>query len=226
MVHLRSVRSRHQRGPVWHCKLILAIVVGMSATASPVRSEEPTPRRAFFMSLLLPGWGQHALGEKGRSATFLGIEAISWLGFAGIQTMRGIYEDDYRAYAASVAGADLAGKDRTYFDDLSFYDTRVEHNQAALVSDQMDDGGPVLYGATDDWQWPTHEDRQRYRGRYNSARRMDQRLDYILLAISLNHLASAVDAAKIAGRHATERQVDIRFVPIYGGGGKMVVSFR
>ena len=222
-----DIGCRRRNHVCYHLALVV-LIAGAVPGASIGRAETLSPKKAFFMSLLIPGWGQHALEMNGRATTFASIEAVSWLCFAGMTAMRDIYRDDYRAYASSVAGANVAEKDRTYFNDLSFYDTRIQHNQAALTFDQMDQGGPILYGVEDDWQWPTQASRQRFRDRFNDAKKMDQRLEYLVLAISLNHLASAIDAAKSAGRRdasATEH-ANVSFVPIRGGGGKMVVSFR
>lgn len=156
-----------------------------------------SPRGAFFRSLLLPGWGQLAIDAPKRAAVFAAAEGALLAGAAGTAIMGNIYRDDYRALAAAVAGANLAGKGDGYFSDLAFYETRAHHNQAALIYDQPD---PTLYAPEDDWQWPSTDDRMTYRRYWNRSRAMGQRLDYVLFAVSLNHLASAVDAAKQASR--------------------------
>jgi hypothetical protein len=156
-----------------------------------------TPAGAFFRSLVVPGWGQIAVGAPRRAVVFGSIEGALLAGAYGVGTMRGIYRDDYLALARSVAGADITGKGDDFFSDLAFYETRAHHNQAALVFDQPT---PMLYGSEDDWQWPTTADRMNYRQQWNRSRSMNQRLDYLFFAVSLNHLASAVDAAKQASR--------------------------
>ena len=185
--------------------------------AAGVLSPSPavTPAGAFFRSLVLPGWGQLAVGAPGRATVFAAVEGTLFAGAVGTGVMRGVYRDDYRALASAVAGADIAGKGDGFFSDLAFYDTRAHHNQAALVYDQPD---PTFYGSQDDWQWPTTTDRMRYRGYWNDSRRMDQRLDYLFFAVSLNHFASAVDAAKQASRGndraATRRNTVPRFAAL------------
>ena len=159
-----------------------------------------SPRKAFFMSLAVPGWGQYATGHPRRAAVYGAIEASGWLGVGGMRRFESIYADDYRAFAASVAGANVDGQPRTYFDDLAFYETRTLHNQVARVDDQPE---PELYGVEDDWQWPTTADRRRFRAVYNDAKRMDRNVSYALLVITLNHIASAIDAAKVASRSRT-----------------------
>jgi hypothetical protein len=206
---------------------IVCIVAGFSTSAQAV-----SPRGAFLRSLVLPGWGQHALGADSRAAVFLSVEGATWAGIAGLAFMRDIYTDDYRSLAVSVAGANVVGKPRTYFDDLAFYDTRLLHNQAANVLEQPD---PELYGVEDDWQWPDADARQRFRSRYNDAKQMRRNIDYALLVVTLNHLASAIDAGKLAGRIAKaepsgvdrhRNPVSLGFVAIPDGGVKAVWGLR
>jgi len=188
------------------------------AGAASTKQARPGPRRAFLMSLLVPGWGQHALDHDRRAALFISFEGGFWFGALGMRAIHGIYEDDYRAFAASTAGARVEGKGRTYFNDLAFYDTRELHNQAALVFSQPN---LILYGIEDDWQWPTTAERMEFRHRLNRARLMDRRLDYVLLAITLNHLASAIDAAKLAGRATragSGNAMNLRIEPMPDGG--------
>lgn len=175
----------------------IAPILACLVICSPSAVATPSPTKAFFMSLLVPGWGQMAVGTTSRAAVFASIEGTLALSGIGYGAMQGIYEDDYRGFAASVAGANVARKGRQYFSDLAFYETRLQHNQVALAYD-----GPEaeLYSVEDDWQWPTTEDRLRYRHQFNRAKTMEQRVSYVLFAVSLNHLASAIDAAKQAGK--------------------------
>ena len=185
--------------------------------ASPAKASrsDPSPRGAFLRSLLVPGWGQLAVGTPKRAAVFAIIEGALWMGTAGFYTMRGIYGDDYRACAASVAGANVEGKGSQYFNDLAFYDTRAQHNQTAAVYDESD---PELYGVEDDWQWPSTSDRQRYRSRLNDWKTMKQRMAYAVGLIALNHLASAIDAGKTTARRQSPTAVSLVAAPLKGGG--------
>lgn len=212
-------RWRTMRGNVLRT-LAVVLIIASSAPAAP------SPTRVFFMSLLLPGWGQKAVGTPHRAAAFASVEGTLLLGWIGFATMRGVYQDDYRGFAASVAGANVEGKGKQYFSDLAFYDTRLQHNQVALAFDQPE---PVLYPVQDDWQWPTTADRLRYRHQFNRAKTMDQRVNYVLFAVSLNHLASAIDAAKQAGKRRRGEQTQdapssLRVAPLPDGG--MVVWAR
>ena len=56
----------------------MANAVGGSTEAGPKVSR----RKAFFLSLLLPGLGQRANGHYGRAKVFMGLEACIWTGAA------------------------------------------------------------------------------------------------------------------------------------------------
>jgi len=223
MKELRTWRGNALRARALGAVLLVSVGFGASSVEAGT-----SPRRAFFMSLLLPGWGQASLGTPRRAAVFASVEGVLLLSGIGFRSMRGIYEDDYRAFAASVAGANVHrtsshGNDRTYFSDLAFYDTRTQHNQVALAFEQPE---PKLYPIEDDWQWPTTEDRLRYRHQFNRAKTMDQCVSYVLFAVSLNHLASAIDAARQASKQrkaerTTPSEAGLRVIPLPEGGGKV-----
>lgn len=205
-------------------RTILIVTIGLVMTLTSV-ADAVSPAGAFFRSLIVPGWGQYALGKTDRALLFGGTEAALWLGVGWMSHLESTYTDDYRGYATAVAGANVAGKSRDYFDDLAFYDSRTLHNQVARVDDQPD---PFLYSVEDDWQWPTAEDRLRFRSRYNDAKKMNRNIDYTVLVITLNHLASAIDAAKTGSRlrSAASESSRVGFLPTYDGGMRMVLSYR
>ncbi len=216
-----------------HIMLTMLLAAAALAPAAPPSTggEVPlSPRGAFFRSLLVPGWGQVALGTGTRAAVFGGVELAGWTLTAGFAAMKGIYRDDYRGMARGVAGANVADQPMRYFNDLAFYDTRVSHNQWAIVYDEE----PQFYGPEDDWQWPDDDARQRYRDQLNASKNMDQAIRYALGVIAINHLASAIDAAKTASRMrskgptAADARAGLRLgaVPAHGGGVTLVVQYR
>jgi len=55
-------------------------------------------RKAFFLSLILPGLGEAYVGSK-RSLAFLGVEAVSWWIYSSYTKKGKDKEDDFRLYA-------------------------------------------------------------------------------------------------------------------------------
>ena len=156
-----------------------------------------SPRRAFWSSLLVPGWGQAQLGERGTAGRYLAVEAVLWSGFLGWRHVGGVRRDTYRTYAADHAGADGAGKSGEFFDDLGFYESRLQHNQFARVDEGAD---AYLYPATAEyfWEWDSEASRLRFRELRNAAQTARRNALYATGLVLANHLASAVHAARQA----------------------------
>jgi len=79
----------------------LAIVAAMLLTPlSPVQAQsEKSPKKAFFMSLLVPGWGEYYSGAKYRAAGFLGAEALTWLAWASWRSKGADLREEFRVFA-------------------------------------------------------------------------------------------------------------------------------
>ena len=157
----------------------------------------------FWRSLVLPGWGQHAAGEKLAARRFLTTEAMLWLGYFGLQAVADIREKNYRTYAAVHAGARPGDKDGEYFDDLGFYASHNQHNLFAEVED-----GPEAELYPNDpeyaWEWDAEASRLRYRELRNGATGMKRNALYLTGLVVVNHLVSAVHAGRAMGPRAGE----------------------
>lgn len=153
----------------------------------------------FWRSLVLPGWGQHAAGDKLAARRFLTTEAMLWLGYFGLQAAAGVREENYRTYAATHARARTEGKGDEYFDDLGFYASHHQHNRFARVEDGAQ---AELYPGTPEftWEWDAQESRLRYRELRNGATGMKRNALYLTGLVVVNHLVSAVHAARARGR--------------------------
>ena len=79
----------------------LAIVAAMLLTPlSPVQAQsEKSHKKAFFMSLLVPGWGEYYSGAKYRAAGFLGAEALTWLAWASWRSKGADLREEFRVFA-------------------------------------------------------------------------------------------------------------------------------
>ncbi len=169
--------------PVFCSLLILA----------PIQTEAAA--RAFWYSLLIPGWGQRHLGQHRSAARFAVAEAGLWASYFGLRHVADIRGDTYRTHAAARAGAAPSHKDRQYFDDLGFYASRSDHNRLALVSDGAD---AELYPTSAQffWEWDSEGSRQRYRELRNSAQTADRQAVFATGLLLANHLIAAIHAAR------------------------------
>ena len=191
---------------------ILALLLLLPAAASAGKAQG-----AFWRSLLLPGWGQrYATGGGGR---FFAAELAFWGGYLGFERLREVRRDQYRAFAAAHADARPQGKDGEYFDDLGFYQSRLEHNQFARYED-----GPeaAIYPLGRDffWEWDRQASRERYRQLRNSTAGAGRQALFMTGLVAVNHLFAAIHAARTA---SGEVRTDIVPVPERGGAALLLV---
>ena len=191
---------------------ILALLLLLPAGASAGKGQG-----AFWRSLLVPGWGQrYATGGVGR---FFAAELAFWGGYLGFARLREVRRDQYRAFAAAHADARPQGKDGEYFDDLGFYQSRLEHNQFARYED-----GPeaAIYPLGRDffWEWDRQASRERYRQLRNSTAGAGRQALFMTGLVAVNHLFAAIHAARTA---SGEVRTDIVPVPERGGAALLLV---
>ena len=191
---------------------ILALLLLLPAGASAGKGQG-----AFWRSLLVPGWGQrYATGGGGR---FFAAELAFWGGYLGFERVREVRRDQYRAFAAAHADARPQGKDGEYFDDLGFYQSRLEHNQFARYED-----GPeaAIYPLGRDffWEWDRQASRERYRQLRNSTAGAGRQALFMTGLVAVNHLFAAIHAARTA---SGEVRTDIVPVPERGGAALLLV---
>jgi len=176
--------------------------------ALPVKGEAPSGKKAFWRSLLIPGWGQKYVGRPTSAVRFLTFELALWGGYFGFQRLGGVREDNFRSYAAEHAGAQMRGKGGQFLDDLGFYESWLQHDQFARYEE-----GPnaVLYpqGADFFWEWDGEASRQRYRELRNSSESAERQALYMTGLVVANHLIAAVHAARSAGSDNSVEQVGI-----------------
>jgi hypothetical protein len=183
--------------------------------------------RAFFMSAVLPGAGEHYAGAGLKSKVFFFSEVGLWSALISFRHLGDWRKDDYQLQAATAAGADVAAKDERYFDVLGFYDSREEYNKVAGAYDHS----RVYYPDTKSyfWKWESVDARMKYRDLKNDSKSYYRKANFSLGLILANHLISAADAywsAKRFNRHQESgfSGVDLQLLP--EGGWRVNLSAR
>lgn len=180
----------------------------------PAASLAQSPRQAFWRSLLVPGWGQHYAGGGG--LRFAAAEVGLWAGYLGLRGLEGVRRENYQSYAAQHAGARTQGKGAEFFDDLGFYESRLQHDQYALY-----DEGPLAqpYPATPEyaWEWDSEASRQQYRRLRNTSASAGRQALYTTGLVVINRVVAAVHAARLArGKEAGALPVGLEVDPWRG----------
>lgn len=167
-------------------------------------------------SLILPGLGEYNLGYNSRGQAFLITEAVLWLGTAGSIIAAGKEMTNYQAYAANHAGVYSKGKSHEYWVDIGNYLTTNDYNQEHLRWRQFDD----LYPVTKEWiwSWDSEKNREYFRKLRIRVDRYKLAGKFIIGAVVLNHILSAVDVLYLQRIDAIK---SVRIYPeynIYSGG--------
>lgn len=184
-------------------------VVNLTAALRLAPSYEDSSERslsigsAFIRSAVLPGWGQKYAGASTSARNFFVAEAVLWMGVIANNVYGHWLKDDYRLFAASHAGVDLAGKSDKYFVDIGNYENVEEYNQATL---RQRDVNSLYDPATHSWRWDTVSNLQKYSNTRRRSAQSFSRSEMFVGFVLVNHLVSGVHAAWKAHRKNSDLQ--------------------
>lgn len=155
---------------------------------------------AALYSLLIPGMGELYTGAFGSSGKyFLAAEGVLWLTWGAFDVYGNSIRDDSRAFAQAHAGANVTGKNDQYFVDLGNFVNTAEYNDKKLRDREVD----LLYdpAAGYAWQWDSEASRATFRDRRVASDNMYNNRKFAVAAVLINHVASAINAARAAISH-------------------------
>jgi TM2 domain-containing membrane protein YozV len=154
---------------------------------------------ASLYSLLLPGMGELYAGDYGTGKYFTVAEGLLWITLGSIHLHANSMQDDARRFAAQHAATSFDGKDDQYFIDISNFNNVYDFNEQALRDrDPQDvyDPRSAYY-----WQWDSDANRETFRGQRISSDNMFNNTRFVAAAIAVNHVVSAINAARVAISH-------------------------
>jgi len=159
---------------------------------------------AVLYSLLLPGMGEWYAGDFGTGRYSLGTEAALWLTYISFQQYGNWIQGDARAYAATHAGASIGGKDDQFFVNIGNFSSVYDYNNKKLQDRNLD----AVYDPSQGyfWNWDTDADRQSFKALRISSDKVLNNSRFVIAAIIVNHIVSAVDAARLVRRY--NRNID------------------
>ena len=186
-------------------------VVADSGKTIVPKKHRKSARKAFFLSLLIPGSGEYYVGQKGYTKGFVAAEAVIWSAALYNQYQGDMRRRDYIAYAAQQAGSNPGRTDDFYYQNIYEWDNSFWYNEdqwrqaialypydpaarEAYVADK-------LYSEEDSWDWQNDDQMNYYRGLRVKSRNYLHRVSYSVGASVLNHMLSAVNAARLAKRY-------------------------
>jgi hypothetical protein len=183
--------------------------------ATEIRKPKKSVKKAFLLSLVLPGAGEGYIGHDHQSRGFLSAEGVIW-GVALFSKLQGeIWKHDYISFAAQTAGSNPDRTDDFYYQNIYEWPNSYWYNenqwrearelypydpaaQEAYVSGK-------LYGENDAWEWGNYEEWYKFRNLRVKSRNALHRISYALGAAVLNRMLSSVNAARLAKRYNKNR---------------------
>lgn len=174
----------------------------ISGATQNVIPESPGKKNAglaVLYSLLLPGMGELYAGNYSSGKYFTVAEGVLWLGLGGLDRYATSLQDDARAYAAQHAGVASEGRSDQYYIDIGDFSDVYQYNEQALRSRDPE----KLYdpSSSDYWRWDSDQNREMYRDRRVSADQMFNNTRFVVAAIAVNHVVSAINAARAVITH-------------------------
>jgi hypothetical protein len=125
-------------------------------------------------------------------------EGALWITLAAVDIHAGTMQDDSRSFAAQHAGFAGAGKDDDFYSDIGNFSDIYAYNEQVLRDRDPED----LYDPeTHFWSWDEADNRSTYRDARIASEEMYNNTRFVVAAIGINHVLSAINAARIAVNH-------------------------
>ncbi len=164
----------------------------------PAAAEEKSVLKAVAYSLLLPGMGELYAGGFDSGKYFLIAESGLWLTFTSFELYGNWLQNDARKFAAGHSAASVDGKDDQFFVNIGNFNNVYDYNEKKLRDRDLgglyDVSGPFF------WRWDSDQSRMKFRDLRVKSDNVINNVRFVVGAIIINHIASAVNAARIAIR--------------------------
>jgi hypothetical protein len=161
-----------------------------------VGGQEKSVFQSVVYSLVLPGMGELYAGGFESGRYFLIAESGLWLTFTSFELYGHWVQNDARSFAASHASALTEGKDDQFFVNIGNFDNVYQYNEKKLrdrdLGSVYDPNGPFY------WQWDSDASRARFKDLRVKSDNIFNNVRFVVAGIILNHIASAINAARIA----------------------------
>ena len=181
-------------------KILIAFSIACLLAPSALFAQAAkSPKKAAFLSVLLPGLGERYAGGRKSAKFFLFTEGMFWTGVFAFQKLNTTRENTFRAYAAARAGATTVKKPNSHYDRLSSYNSIYDYN-ARLLYVEGTSGNPLPETPENFWEWDTPSSREHFRKLRSKATWARTRSFLFVGALIFNRFASALNAANIAAK--------------------------
>lgn len=170
------------------------------STTIPVATGGSTNAGNIFLSLLVPGLGEYAAGNKKAAKFFFGTEILLWSGFYGSQTYLNVLQDDLESYAARHAGVvDADSKGDQYWIDIGLSPDIYAFNANKLLERDLD--GRYEENRNNEWVWDSEDNQISYAQKRIDRVDWKKNANLIIGGLVLNRIISAIDVIRIVRKN-------------------------
>jgi hypothetical protein len=156
-----------------------------------------SPGLAIIYSLLIPGMGELYAGSYSSGKYFTIAEGVLWATYAGFNAYGNWQKDNYKSFAASSGGVINVNKNDDYYANVGLYLSITDYNNAQALNGNFS----AMYDQkTFYWNW-TDVNRKTYRGMWLSSQNAFNDLRFIVGAMILNRVISAINAVRLVAKY-------------------------
>ncbi len=176
----------------------------------------PERARILLRSLTVPGWGQATMGRRTSAKWFAAAEVGVWTAFGAFRVQETMRRETAIRTARLAAGIELRGRDEEFQRIVGSFVSSEEYNLLVVARDAanlylLDPYHPDMEGyrayiaahslsGADSWNWSSIESFRKYASQRKDAHRAGLRANTALAVGIANRIASAIHAARAAGR--------------------------
>lgn len=188
----------------------------------------PSPRGAFFRSMVLPGWGHHYVDKTSwnRGKVHLGADILMMVGYLGLLKNINTLENNLITHANARAGINLKNQSRQLELAVSKFNSIDEYNDYQLRSRNWDKVIPKTSQTS--WQWQNTDERHKFQDTRDKIAKSDNQLPALLTLFVVNRVLSGINAFTRARDMKVTPEASLSYINEFGSPGltaKLVVGF-
>ena len=170
-----------------------------------IENSKKSAALGILYSLLLPGMGELYADGYNSGKYFTIADGVLWGTFIGMNVYANWQEENYKSYAASNAGVNNDGKDAEYYATISSYLNIDDFNNEKALERNFDEMyNEEIYF----WKWETSEERKTFRSMWTSSEQTTNDIRFVVGALILNRVASAINAARLVAAYNNRLEED------------------
>lgn len=179
----------------------------------PESKSKKNPGLAIIYSLLLPGMGELYAENYNSGKYFTIAEGALWATFIGMNVYGNWQENRYKTYAQTYAGINPEGKDEDFYATIGLYTSIESYNNEKALERRYDE---MLSEQKFFWKWNSTEERKTYRSMWTSSEQTFNDIRFIVGAMLVNRLISAINAVRLVSNYNSELEKEVSWNVSFG----------